>query len=325
MANPAPKTRGSHLEAFTGNAENVENFWTALESYYWLNRDVYTDENKRISAALTHFKVGTPAGEWARKTQKKALAQNPVDFGTWARFKTNFDKHFVPADSEIEAANAMHSKKMGTRPFNEWYQEWSVHASRSGVDNKTKMYAFRNNLPEALHNKLLGLEPQPTTLDGLVEKTHAFDCAYHAYRANRPSNNSGRSTARTRNTRAVTAEESSSSQINYTNLEAVEGKITQAEKEQHFKEKLCFYCGKANHQAKDCRSKKPFKGKFTPHRNIKARATTVQEKTLNEEHPSPPYDRGLQISSIYSLCNCFDILRPQSAPLNKASINDEDF
>jgi hypothetical protein len=50
---------------------------------------------------------------------------------------------------------------------------------------------------------------------------------------------------------------------------------------------------------------------------MKARATTAQDD--NEDDPSPSYDHGPQISSICSP-NCFDILRPQSAPLN-----DEDF
>ena len=60
MGNPAPKNHGSTPEAFDGKPIDAENFWTALESYYWLNNDVYANKNEKVSAALTHFKVGTP-------------------------------------------------------------------------------------------------------------------------------------------------------------------------------------------------------------------------------------------------------------------------
>ena len=204
MANPPPKNRGSAPETFEGKPVDEENFWTALKSYYWLNNDFYANKNEKVPAALTHFKVGTPTGQWGQECQKAALAVNPPDFGTWPQFKAKFNAHFVPANLEIESANAMHTMCMGSHPFNELYQEWSVHASHAGVNDKTKMYAFHNNLPEALHNKLLGVSPQP---------------------GGSSTNNS-----RARNTRAVTTE-TSTIPVNYANLEAHEGKISVEEKE----------------------------------------------------------------------------------------------
>jgi hypothetical protein len=317
MSTATNKTRGSHPDAYTGKADEAESFWSALDNYYWLNRDVYTDQSEKVSAALTHFKVGTPAGHWAREYQKTAMNRNPVSFGSWATFKAAFDTHFIPADAELAAANSMYSTRMGSRPFNEWYQEWSVHAARAGVDEKTRMFAFRSNLPEALHNKLLGLSPQPTTMAVLVEKTRLFDNVYHAYKQTRTPRNDSRG----KNARAITTEERPSTSINYANLEAAEGKITPEEKQRRFKENLCLYCGRPNHRAKDCRKKLARNGKqgnknFV-RREMKARATTAQDD--NEDDPSPSYDHGPQISSIRSP-NRFDILRPQSAPLN-----DEDF
>jgi hypothetical protein len=288
-----------------------------ITNYYWLNHDVYVDQSEKVSAALTHFKVGTPAGHWARKYQKAAMNRKPVSFGSWTTFKAAFDTHFIPADAELAAANSMYSTRMGSQPFNEWYQEWSVHAACAGVDEKTKMFAFRANLPEALHNKLLGLSPQLTTLASLVDKTRLFDNAYHAYRQNRnPRNDSC-----TKNARAVTMEEHPSTSINYANLEAAEGKITPEEKQRHFKENLCLYCGRPNHRAKDCQKKLARNGKQGNKNFIrcemKAHTTTAQDN--NEDDPSPSYDHRPQISSIRSP-NRFDLLRPQSA-----SLNDEDF
>jgi hypothetical protein len=183
MANPAPapKSLGAPPEPFDGKPEKAEAFWSNLENYFYLNDTLYPDEGKRVSAALTHFRLGTPAGEWARDRQKAALAANPVQFGTWHGFRVAFKKHFIPAESELEAASAMHSLRMGNRPFNDWYQEWSTYASRAGVDDNTKMYAFRRALPMALHSKILGVSPQPATLDALVEQARQFDRIWRLY------------------------------------------------------------------------------------------------------------------------------------------------
>ena len=64
---------------------------------------------------------------------------------------------------------------MGNCEFNEWYQEWSMHARRANVDEQTKMFAFRKGLNQSLHSKIVQLSPQPTTLNGLVEKAQDID------------------------------------------------------------------------------------------------------------------------------------------------------
>jgi hypothetical protein len=121
----------------------------------------------------------------------------------------------------------------------------------------------------------------------LVEKTRLFGNAYHAYRQTRNPRNDSRS----KTARAVTTEERPSTSINYANLEAAEGKITPEEKQQQFKENLCLYCGRPNHRAKDCRKKLARNGKTGNknyvRREMKARATTVQEE--NKDDPSPSY------------------------------------
>ena len=43
------------------------------------------------------------------------------------------------------------------------------------------MFAFRKVLPQAMHEKILGVSPQPTTLDDLVEKAREFDHIWRLY------------------------------------------------------------------------------------------------------------------------------------------------
>jgi hypothetical protein len=66
MANPAPKALGTPLEPFDGAASKAKTFLSALQNYYYLNEALYNTQSRRVAAALSHFKVGTAAGEWAR-------------------------------------------------------------------------------------------------------------------------------------------------------------------------------------------------------------------------------------------------------------------
>src|SRR6266571_6911688 len=213
MANPPPaKMLGSPPEPFEGKSEKAEAFWNTLENYYYLNGANYTDEQKKISSALTYFKIGMLAGEWAQDRQKTALAATPIDFGTWVDFKASFKKHFIPEYTRLEATNAMYTSRMGGRPFNEWYQEWSTYASRSGANDETKMFAFRKALPQALHQKIIGVSPQPTTLDGLAEKAREFDHIWRLY--SNPSFTNSHPRGPTN--RALMAEEEEATQVNAT-------------------------------------------------------------------------------------------------------------
>jgi hypothetical protein len=68
------KLVGTPPEQFDGSASKAESFLSALQNYYYLNETLFSDESRRVAAALSHFKVGTPAGEWARDKQNAALS-----------------------------------------------------------------------------------------------------------------------------------------------------------------------------------------------------------------------------------------------------------
>ena len=123
-----PRLIGTAPEPFTGKGEHALPFWNSLENYYHTNNDAFADDNKKVAAALTHFKVGTQAGNWASDRMATALLANPVTYGTWAQFKTDFKDQFIPPKTQAEAIKQVHSLVMGNRDFNEWYQEWSQFA-----------------------------------------------------------------------------------------------------------------------------------------------------------------------------------------------------
>ena len=320
----APKSLESPPDSYDGKPDKAEAFWSALKSYFYLNSGMFADDNRTIATALTYFKVGTPAREWARDRQKVALTANLIDFGSWHDFKKGYDTHFVPAQSQLQAVQAMHNLRMGGRMFNNWYQEWSTHASQSGVDENTKMFAFRKNIPMALHEKIIAMHPQPNTLKDLVEKASALDQVWRMYRT--PPTTGGRSHGFNARTAATGQEEA---QINLFQPKegdrcppgntATVGKVSCQEKDRCFKEKLCFYCGKPGHQVKDCYTKKSqlLGRKPRPGRGMKTQLLTTEESEPQEEGAPTDYDNSnVSLSRFYTDVNHYDILCPKSAPTN---------
>ena len=312
-ANPPPKLIGAPPEPYDGSPQTAESFWTTLANYYYLNADSFPIDSKKVSSALTYFKLKTAAGEWAHDKQKEALARTPVDFGNWADFKTAFKKQFIPAHSRLEATNNMYTFRMGTHHFSEWYQEWSTYTSRSGANKETKMFAFRKVLPQALHQKILGVPPQPTTLDDLVEKAREFDRIWRLY--SNPAFTGSTSRQGGFKSRAATTEDDT--QVNAFTQKFE--KLSKEEKNRCFKNKLCLYCGKPGHMSRECCLKRSNQGNNQssnqcPRTDTHVHATVAAEETYEEtpeEHPA-------QISAMYQDTQpCFMIQCPASCLVNE--------
>jgi len=73
--------------------------------------------HRNTTSALTHFKIGTPGGNWASDLMQTALNANPVDYGTWNDFKAAFEKQFIPPAAQMEAIAKMHGTFMGAKDF----------------------------------------------------------------------------------------------------------------------------------------------------------------------------------------------------------------
>jgi hypothetical protein len=280
-AHALPRPIGTSPESFDGANSKAQAFWRSVESYYYLNVDSFPDESRRVAAALTHFKLGSPAGNWAGERQATALALTPIHYGNWADFRTAFNEHFIPADAVLHSTQIMHSLKMGTRSFLEWYQEWHNHAIKSTANEATQMYAFRQNIPQALHAKILGVSPAPTTLEQLVRLAKGFDEAYRMWNKSAPSTSS-----KSTRTRAV-APDSDSTDPNVATLNSTSKKkftkLTTDEKKRRRENGLCMYCGKKGHWANNCPEKKTFRPRPSP----KTRALTTDEPKPDEPTPDP--------------------------------------
>jgi len=179
--NPPPHILGTAPKSYNGKGDTAIAFWNSLENYFTVNVATFNTDKKKVLLALTYFKQGTQAGDWASDHIATILAANPVNYGTWNDFKDAFKQQFIPPEMQNEAIQNIHNTPQRNWEFGEWYQEWSRYARQANVDKATKMYAFRRALDTALHNKLLQLSPMPTTLAGLVEKAREFDKNWHTF------------------------------------------------------------------------------------------------------------------------------------------------
>src|SRR5579863_4832585 len=154
MAAQRPRPTGTAPEPYDGKYEGAIAFWNTLENYYTMNDASYPSQGAKIASALTHFKLGTPAGEWASDQIATALDRTPANYGTWASFKAAFNQQFIPPESQAEAIAKMYDTFQGDMDFGRWYQIWSQHARRANVDDVIKQYVFRRCLHPALQQKL---------------------------------------------------------------------------------------------------------------------------------------------------------------------------
>ena len=260
-----PKLLGSTPDPYDGNPTKAQAFWNTLANYYTMNDAVYNTDDKKVPAALTNFKPGTRGGDWASDCIADALAANLTNYGTWRQFQTAFEKQFIPPQVQQEAIKGMHDTYMGNREFNDWYQDWTHHTRRSGVDDNTKMYAFRCCINLALQQKLVALSPQPATLPDLVDKARDLDHSFCMFApwSYTPSTGGGHGRGRfTPRIRAI-EEEEPTTEINTTRgcgqfrgrgcgTSFHRGKLSPEERERRFQNKLCMYCGKPGHIATNC-------------------------------------------------------------------------
>jgi len=260
--NPPPRILGTAPEPYNGKGDMAIAFWNALENYFTVNATTFDTDAKKVSSALTYFKQGTQAGDWASDHITTILAGNPVNYGTWDDFRDAFKAQFIPPETQNEAIQNIHNTPQRNREFGEWYQEWSRYARRANVDEATKMYAFRRALDTALHNKLLQLSLMPTTLAGLVEKAREFDKNWRTFAG--PTRGFQRRNPRIRE---ISEEES---EINAFSRPSPfgqnrgrgcrrgcgrgrgRGRLSPEERKRRIDNHLCLYCGIAGHIAANC-------------------------------------------------------------------------
>jgi hypothetical protein len=198
------------------------------------------------------------------------------------------------------------------------HQEWSTHANRSGANEETKMYAFRQNIPGALHQKIIGVSPPPMTLARLVELAKEFDQTWRMYNAPRTQTSTSSFNCRRPNVRSTNPDDQEDPTVALASFLPKTGqfkKLSQDEKDRRRRENRCLYCGQTGHWADKCpdkprnrfNSNKPRFGQNSKSNNPRTRATQVDD----DQPQSAPPDIQPSVSHLYTVPeHHFDLSHP---------------
>jgi hypothetical protein len=147
------------------------------------------------------------------------------------------------------------------------------------------MYAFRKNLNPSLHQKIIQITPQPTTLAALVEKARDLDWNWHLYLNPCESFRGPQGPHRNPNAQIweVVSEEPPNVEINATQSKGKFlkwGCLIFAERKHCMDNNLCLYCSKPGHKAIECKAL-PNKWPGTKLRQV----DTIPEEEISNTDP----------------------------------------
>ena len=219
-----------------------------------------------------------------------------------SELKSNFGPHDPVGDAEHQLDNL--SMKEGQK-INKYVVEFNCLAGQvHGYGNGALRHIFYSSLPDHIKDEISHIG-KPCTLDGyhtLVQTINAryWECKSEISRQTKNSSLSSTSNSKSsasfsdskgkskkkdnkskgsENKSKGSSSSSGTSKLTTSNSPShlgKDGKLTEEERQQHIKDKLCMFCGQPGHMAKDC-PKSTSKSTKT-----KARAAKVETPTAAE-------------------------------------------
>ena len=191
------------------------------------------------------------------------------------------------------------------------------------------MYAFWRMLNQSLHTKLLGISPLLATLPDLVEKAREFNHIYHLYNTPSFQGGSGYPSQPAKMHGLATSEEDPLQINQYQGPpgmgwnSTLRQPLTQEECGRWLKNKLCLYCGKADHFTRECHAKTSVPVRASSNQwnssnpsQRQGAAPRVCSTVIQEVEEDQQEDEPLPVSTLYTWCSedAHTPPRPKSAP-----------
>jgi hypothetical protein len=247
-------------EVFDGTRTRLSAFLTQLRLYFGFHVDQFPANNPVQKILFTASYLAGGAYEWFEGYLVDYL-ENPNDaderedetneiFATWAAFQERLERTFGDLDKTRTATR----KLLGTRQetsVGDYTAKFQKYAHQTEWDDNALRDRFYEGLKERVKDDIARAE-RPETLQEMIELATKIDNRqyerqlerkgeYHHGRGKKPQHRPSRP---------------------YYGPQPMEidstqkyGTLSKQERQRRFKNKLCLYCGKAGHVAKNCRSK----------------------------------------------------------------------
>ncbi|GLB44446.1 hypothetical protein LshimejAT787_1700730 [Lyophyllum shimeji] len=264
---------------FSGKHTDVTPFLSEIKRIIDFNPASFADDFSKVLFVGLNLKDGIPV-EWFNHLEN---SQSPL-LRDWNAFLAAFRKKFADpslittADQRLDAL-----KQTGSAHY--YLTSFMEIASHLDMTEQTKISRFMKGLKPIVKDHLVNIIDRPSTLEAWEPFIIAVDTNLHqrdVERRREQGNSYHKKHTRDFHTTTAayvpskTVTPSSSLDVVPMDVDAItspatttprssapRGKLTAAEREDHFKRNLCLYCGRPGHAVKECRTRATKHGAYT--------------------------------------------------------------
>jgi Retrotransposon gag protein len=165
---------------FTGKRSNFILFMQDVYICLKVNRQIYDNDDKKISIILSYL-TGGDAAVWKQQfiqtkieEHEEANTEEP-NWGTYKEFVEALRKMFQPYDEPAEALEDMKKMWLGDNSITEHNSRFRLLVSQTGIkDSPALTDLYRETLPWGLQSPIIRLEHPPKTLEEWYTKATNF-------------------------------------------------------------------------------------------------------------------------------------------------------
>ena len=234
---------------FSGRKDEAKEFLLKCDTVFAIQPNSYSSNKSKIAFVTNLLK--NEAYQWVLPHLDLPAAQQPAWISSWLLFKEEFKKVFGDSDIIETSRQKLKSLKQ-TKSATTYATEFTRHSAYLHWGDEALRHTYFDGLKEDVKDKLLTPNEFNTIVD-LIDASIKWDNLLfqrrrtHTFPTSRPSTRPSHSTPTSSTFTPVPME-----------VDAVRprfGPLTLEERKYRSENKLCMYCGKSGHIARDCRTK----------------------------------------------------------------------
>ena len=263
---------------FNGTPEKARGWFNNVQLYLLVNKDIYNDDDRKITYALSFMREGS-AALWSLTETEAALKRNPLNFGTWQNFLNKFSASFILEYTKDQAIAWMMTTKVDKKtPLMDYISQFKNCAALSEISNEDVLINFYSRgIPSFLMKKIYGMDTVPDTIEKWYQATLRFQHVWektneiakgktNPFYQNHHRNNDHKK-----------------KDPDAMDVDAV--RLSDQEKQRHFKEGRCFRCGGKGHRSNGCNNPFAQNEQKKPEKKKPEVSAKIEEIPDSDEEP----------------------------------------
>lgn len=183
---------------FDGTSSKAQRWLDSVWMYIYFNRELYDTDEKQVIFALS-FITENSARVWSSTYIQTSLGHNPVNFGTFLTFTTEFKALFIHEDTKSNAITWLTTTKVTEElPLNKYISLFQNKVATSKItDQGVLINYFAVGINPSLMCWIMSMDTVPTTIEEWYNKAIHFKTQWE--RADVLDNRKGLSTLQPKN------------------------------------------------------------------------------------------------------------------------------